>query len=87
MDRDMLKVVAFVVIGLLLGSMMFGGMIMDRLADKVIDRMDKPYSPSPYGPGLDPDRLDGHRTRLIIENDGEPVKFDEKAWESSRQED
>lgn len=85
----MLKMAAILVVGLLFGSMIFGGMVLDRLADKVIERMEKPYSPSPYGPGLDPDKVDGHQT-TIKEKTGEPVKFNEKAWikrwESSRRE-
>lgn len=36
----------------------FGGkIIVDRAADKVIERLQKDYSPSPYGPGIDPDRV------------------------------
>lgn len=61
----------------LCGSLMFGNMLLDRLADKVIERMEKPYSPSLYGPGLDPDRLDGHKTSFVEGNW-------EDQWEASR---
>ena len=79
MDKNILRIAAIVMVSLVFGSIIFGGIIMDRLADKVIERMEKPYSPSPYGPGLDADKLDGFRT--AIENEaGKPASFDEKAW-------
>tara|TARA_Y100000296_G_C5006986_1_gene173087 strand:- start:234 stop:491 length:258 start_codon:yes stop_codon:yes gene_type:complete len=75
----MLKIAAIVLVGLFLGTVILGGPVLDRLADKVIERMEKPYSPSPYGPGLDPDKLDGFRTS-IEDQSGEPVKYDEEEW-------
>lgn len=49
-------VVALVAILLVVG---FGGkFIVDKVADRVIQKLQKEYSPSPYGPGLDPDRVD-----------------------------
>jgi hypothetical protein len=78
-SKKSLRIAAIVFVSLVFGSMIFGGIIMDRLADKVIDRMEKPYSPSPYGPGLDPDKLDGFRT-TIEDGVGKPATFDEKAW-------
>lgn len=75
----MMKLFAVVLVSLLVGSVIFGGIFMDRLADKVIERMEKPYSPSPYGPGMDPDRLDGFRTKLE-DHPGKAVKFDEEEW-------
>ena len=71
--NNSIKIAAVVVLGLLFGSMMFGGLFMDRLADKVIERMEKPYSPSPYGPGLDPDKLDGFNASIENEDDKENV--------------
>jgi hypothetical protein len=78
-NKRVLRIASISMVGLFLGSMMFGGIIMDRIADKVIERMEKPYSPSPYGPGLDADKLDGFRTS-IRESAGKPVKHDEEAW-------
>lgn len=60
MNKNVLNLMAVIVGLALIGTFIFGGMVLDRLADKVIKRMEKPYSPSPYGPGIDPDRLDGH---------------------------
>ena len=31
---------------------------VDKIADRVIQKLQKEYSPSPYGPGIDPDKLD-----------------------------
>jgi len=31
---------------------------VDKVADRVIHKLQKDYSPSPYGPGIDPDKLD-----------------------------
>lgn len=31
---------------------------VDKVADRVIQKLQKDYSPSPYGPGIDPDKLD-----------------------------
>jgi len=32
--------------------------LVDKVADLVIQKLQKDYSPSPYGPGIDPDKLD-----------------------------
>jgi hypothetical protein len=35
-----------------------GNGFVDFTADRVIDKLEKDYSPSPYGPGIDPDKVD-----------------------------
>ena len=35
-----------------------GKLFVDRVADVVIEKLKKEYSPSPYGPGIDPDKID-----------------------------
>jgi hypothetical protein len=30
----------------------------DQIADAVVKKLQKQYSPSPYGPGIDPDKID-----------------------------
>jgi hypothetical protein len=30
----------------------------DRIVAAVVDKLKKEYSPSPYGPGIDPDKID-----------------------------
>jgi hypothetical protein len=54
-NKLFLIVAAFMVVNVLA---FFGSkIIIDRAADKVIEKLQKEYSPSPYGPGVDPDRL------------------------------
>lgn len=32
--------------------------IVDKVADRVIHKLQKEYSPSPFAPGFDPDKID-----------------------------
>ena len=32
--------------------------LVNKVTDQVIERIQKEYSPSPYGPGFDPDKID-----------------------------
>ncbi len=43
------------------GGLLFGKIIIDKVADKAIQKLQKSYSPSPYGPGLDPDKVSRER--------------------------
>lgn len=40
-----------------IGAFLLGKVVIDKAADRVIQKLQKEYSPSPYGPGLDPDRV------------------------------
>lgn len=35
-----------------------GNWFINKVTDRVILKLQKEYSPSPYGPGLDPDKVD-----------------------------
>lgn len=48
-------VVVFTIINM--GCFFGGKVLVDKVAIKVIEKLQKEYSPSPYGPGLDPDRV------------------------------
>jgi len=51
----------WVVIGLVLALLLAGFVnkyLVDKVADRVIQKLQTEYSPSPYGPGIDPDKLD-----------------------------
>lgn len=52
----------FVEIGLLCTFMVViaigNRLLVDKITEKVIQKLQKKYSPSPYGPGFDPDKLD-----------------------------
>jgi hypothetical protein len=52
----------FCIIAGLTAAMLFIGIgskvFVDKVADVVIERLKQKYSPSPYGPGIDPDKID-----------------------------
>lgn len=55
----------------------FGGnAIVDKVANKVIEKLQKEYSPSPYGPGIDPDKLD------VISLESKPKEDNKNSWDS-----
>ncbi len=41
-----------------LGVLVGGNFVINKIADRVIEKLQKEYSPSPYGPGFDPDKID-----------------------------
>jgi|GEM_PF-3161278 len=41
-----------------LGIFFVSKFVISKTTDKVIEKLQKEYSPSPYGPGLDPDKVD-----------------------------
>ena len=46
--------IAIVAVGLGVGKKV----VINSVADKVIQKLERSYSPSPYGPSLDPDKVD-----------------------------
>jgi hypothetical protein len=51
----------YVFAGLTVLLLVFGlgtKVFVDKVADRVILKLQKDYSPSPYGPGIDPDKID-----------------------------
>jgi hypothetical protein len=40
-----------------------GNFVLDKVADRVIQRLQRDYSPSPYGPGFDPDKIDMNKVK------------------------
>ncbi|RTK97710.1 MAG: hypothetical protein EKK64_00410 [Neisseriaceae bacterium] len=60
MDKNSEKLV-WIVLGLGIFIFVVGigtNVLVDKVADKVIQKLQKDYSPSPYGPGFDPDKID-----------------------------
>ena len=54
-NKLFLIVIAFMAVNVFV---FFGGnIIVNRAADKVIEKLQKEYSPSPYGPGVDADKI------------------------------
>lgn len=51
----------YVFIGMTVLLLLFGlgtKVFVDKVADKVIEKLKMEYSPSPYGPTIDPDKVD-----------------------------
>ena len=59
--EDLLKnkllwvVVAVMFIGM--GTMLVSNVVIDKVADRVIEKLKQDYSPSPYDPGFNPDKV------------------------------
>ena len=58
LTKNWLFWVLIVVTVINIGSFMIGGLVIDTITNRVIEKLQKEYSPSPYGPGLDPDKVD-----------------------------
>jgi len=60
--NDIFKNKTLLVVVILAGITLFFGVsnkyFINKIADRVIEKLQKDYSPSPYGPGLDPDKVD-----------------------------
>lgn len=39
------------------GMLVVGQIIVEKTSDRVLEKLKKEYSPSPYGPGFDPDKV------------------------------
>lgn len=62
MDMESLKKYwwVWIIVGITGLNLLFFGMselMTKRVYNKVMEKMQKEYSPSPYGPGIDPDKL------------------------------
>jgi len=87
MIYDILKKYGLMLAAVAIFSVVAGNILVDKVADKVIEKLEKPYSPSPYGPGLDPDKLDGYKSgdKNTTENlETKKLNWID-AWENSRQ--
>jgi len=82
MFKNKLFSVALVLCGILLVVGVGKKAIVSAIADRVIEKLQKDYSPSPYGPGIDPDKLDvqriGASKKASISEDWE------NGWEGER---
>lgn len=94
-QRIILIIVAAVVGGLLLLNV-GGKILIDKTADRVIEKIYKEYSPSPYGPGVDPDKVDINAFHRMQQGSpqpqkttmgtqiGDPYSTWERQWEANR---
>lgn len=56
----------YIVAGLTVAMLLIGvggKVFIDKVADVVVERLKQKYSPSPYGPGIDPDKIDMDKVR------------------------
>jgi len=66
----------------------FSQVIVDAVADRVIEKLEREYSPFPYGPGFDPDKvnLDNLKKGRQKNNEEEeayfPVSYKKENWAS-----
>lgn len=59
MNKNNSNILLLVVIVLTMVMLGVGNKVLvDKIANQVIQKLQKEYSPSPYGPGIDPDKLD-----------------------------
>jgi hypothetical protein len=60
--------------------------VVRRTEKRVIERLSKPYSPSPYGPGLDPDKVnpDALKKTSSIQITPAQKKDFVQVWENER---
>lgn len=42
-------------------------LFVEKVSDRVIQKMKQDYSPSPYGPTIDPDKVDLNKVNLKID--------------------
>lgn len=60
----------YVVLGLTTLLLVFGlgvNLFVDKVSDRVIQRLKQDYSPSPYGPTIDPDKVDLNKVNIKID--------------------
>ncbi len=87
LENKLIWVAGAISIALLFVSLA-GPVIVDRITDKVVERLMKDYSPGPYFPGIDPDKVNPNIWRDKTVNKAirfEPESNWESQWEEQRQ--
>lgn len=75
----------WIVIGLTVVMLVVGigsKSLVNKISDRVIEKLQKEYSPSPYGPGIDPDKLDVEKLRRSAPP---PVRTKDTGWDTDWQ--
>lgn len=57
-NNNKLLLIVLVLTIVMVGVSFGGNFFIDKVADRVIQKLQKEYSPSPYGPGINPDKID-----------------------------
>jgi len=64
----------------------FSQLFVDIVADRVIEKLEREYSPSPYGPGIDPDKVNFDFLKMSLPENSEeneaysPVGHKKENW-------
>ena len=74
MSNSKLLWVVIVLAVIMMGASIFGTVLVDKVSDRVILKLQKDYSPSPYGPGIDPDKLDTEKLNMVNVQSSNPIK-------------
>ena len=64
--------IAVILVSVLLAGVLGWKVLIDKTAERVIQKLQKPYSPSPYGPGIDPDKLDVEKIQRATTTSAKP---------------
>lgn len=74
----------------MIGAGVGSKVLVDKVADRAIQKLQKEYSPSPYGPGIDPDKLDPEKLKTTTNAPIAPFKVNQPIgnwnddWEKQR---
>lgn len=80
------KLIWVVLILCAMGVLVIGGnFVVDKVADRVIIKLQKGYAPGPYAPGFDPDRVDPNLWRQQ-QPQIQPPRYATKIWEETWEE-
>jgi hypothetical protein len=53
-----IKIILAITLGVILLLVLAEDTFVNYITNKVVEKLQKEYSPSPYGPGFDPDKID-----------------------------
>lgn len=63
MDNKNLTIVASVLAAFLVFVLVFGNLLVDKISTRVIEELKRTYTPGPYDPGFDPDKINPNLLR------------------------
>jgi hypothetical protein len=75
--ENKVAVVIVIIIAIILGSAFGMHLLIDKVSDKVIEKLKRDYVPGPYSPGIDPDKVNPNLWR-----NQQPQQVGYRDWES-----
>jgi hypothetical protein len=67
MSTNKLVYVFLALTGLILTFSLGINFFVDKVSDRVIQKLKQDYSPSPYGPTIDPDKIDLNKVNIKVD--------------------